>query len=51
MGFRNSGASGINICASVIIGLADGSVQTTTTSALQSALVNTGTATNRLVIP
>jgi prepilin-type N-terminal cleavage/methylation domain-containing protein len=33
------------------IGLADGSVQTTTTSALQSAFVNTGSATNRLVIP
>ena len=33
------------------IGLADGSVQTTTTSAFQSALVNTGFATNRLVIP
>jgi len=33
------------------LGLADGSVQTTTTSALQSALVNTGSATNRLVIP
>jgi prepilin-type N-terminal cleavage/methylation domain-containing protein/prepilin-type processing-associated H-X9-DG protein len=33
------------------IALADGSVQTTTASALQSALVNTGFATNRLVIP
>jgi len=33
------------------IALSDGSVQTTTTLALQSALVNTGTATNRLVIP
>src|ERR1039458_3979976 len=33
------------------IGLADGSVQTTTSSPFQSALINTGTATNRLVIP
>jgi prepilin-type processing-associated H-X9-DG protein len=33
------------------IALTDGSVQTTTASALQSALVNTGFATNRLVIP
>ena len=33
------------------IGFADGSVQTTTTSAFQFALVKTGTATNRLVIP
>ncbi len=33
------------------IALSDGSVQTTTASALQSALANTGTATNRLVIP
>jgi competence protein ComGC len=33
------------------IGLADDSVQTTTTSALKSALANTGAATNRLVIP
>jgi prepilin-type N-terminal cleavage/methylation domain-containing protein len=33
------------------IALADGSVQTTTSSIFQSALVNTGTATNRLVIP
>ena len=33
------------------IGLADGSVQTTTASALQSVVVSTGTATNRLVIP
>jgi hypothetical protein len=29
----------------------DGSVRTTTALAFQSALVNTGTATNRLVIP
>jgi len=33
------------------IGLADGSVQTTTALAFQSALANTGFATNRLVIP
>jgi hypothetical protein len=33
------------------IGLADGSVQRSTVSGLKSALVNTGTATNRLVIP
>jgi type II secretory pathway pseudopilin PulG len=33
------------------LGLSDGSVQTTAAWALQSALVNTGTATNRLVIP
>jgi hypothetical protein len=33
------------------IGLADGSVQTTTVSALTSVFQNTGTATNRLVIP
>ena len=33
------------------IGLADGSVQSTTTLIFQSALVNTGFATNRLVIP
>jgi prepilin-type N-terminal cleavage/methylation domain-containing protein/prepilin-type processing-associated H-X9-DG protein len=33
------------------IACADGSVQSTTTLTFQSALVNTGTATNRLVIP
>jgi prepilin-type N-terminal cleavage/methylation domain-containing protein len=33
------------------IGLADGSVLTTTTLTFQSALANTGNATNRLVIP
>jgi prepilin-type N-terminal cleavage/methylation domain-containing protein/prepilin-type processing-associated H-X9-DG protein len=33
------------------IGFVDGSVQITTVSPLQSAPVNTGTATNRLVIP
>jgi type II secretory pathway pseudopilin PulG len=33
------------------IGLADGSVASTTTLTFRSALVNTGTATNRLVIP
>jgi hypothetical protein len=33
------------------LGLADGSVQTTTTFIFQSALVNTGNYTNRLVIP
>ncbi len=33
------------------IGFADGSVQMTTALTLQSALVNTGFATNRLVIP
>jgi type II secretory pathway pseudopilin PulG len=33
------------------IGLADGSVQTTTAAAFQSALVNTGFATNRFVMP
>jgi hypothetical protein len=33
------------------IGLADGSVQQTTALTPQPALVNTGTATNRLVIP
>src|ERR1035438_393297 len=33
------------------IGLADGSVASTTTSIFQSALMNTGTATNRFVIP
>ena len=33
------------------IALADGSVSSTTTLAFQSALVNTGLATNRLVIP
>ena len=33
------------------IGLVDGSVQTTTVSALTSVFQNTGTATNRLVIP
>jgi prepilin-type N-terminal cleavage/methylation domain-containing protein len=33
------------------IGLVDGSVLTTTVLTFQSALVNTGTATNRLVIP
>jgi hypothetical protein len=33
------------------IALSDGSVQTATTWALQTALANTGTATNRLVIP
>ena len=33
------------------IGFVDGSVQITTVSPLQSALVNTGFATNRLVIP
>jgi len=33
------------------IGFVDGSVQQTTDLTLQTALVNTGTATNRLVIP
>ena len=33
------------------VGLVDGSVWTTTTLPFQSALVNTGIATNRLVIP
>ena len=33
------------------IGLADGSVASTATSIFQSALMNTGTATNRFVIP
>jgi len=33
------------------IGFTDGSVQTTTAATLQSALVNTGVATNRFVIP
>jgi type II secretory pathway pseudopilin PulG len=33
------------------LGLADGSVQTTTTFIFQSTLANTGSATNRLVIP